>query len=282
MSSIVFTRKPRFAVCEVCRRLAARFVLCAMLAGRATAFADLSPLTAFRRNAAGGHSTACAVAMVAEPEGTNARHARRRFVAGGAAAVVAGGGVLGPSHAFDLPFGIGKPFQVYEEEGGGLSASEDGDFPIYGSKDIMKKKKHGTSETPVMKNLRWGCNANLADKICNYNRHFAEPAGSFRRTSWLSEVDPNVETTYYDSVTGKPLFIAPRGRTFEQFVKESKVHGWPSFRDEEVVWDNVRCLRDGETVSVTGTHLGHNLPDQSGNRYCINLVSIAGNPMGAN
>ena len=32
----------------------------------------------------------------------------------------------------------------------------------------------------------------------------------------------------------------------------------------------------GETVSVDGTHLGHNLPDDAGNRYCINLVSVAG------
>ena len=68
------------------------------------------------------------------------------------------------------------------------------------------------------------------------------------------------------------------GRTFEEFVAESKSHGWPSFRDEEVVWDNVRCLKDGECVSVDGTHLGHNLPDRSGNRYCINLVSVAGEP----
>jgi peptide methionine sulfoxide reductase MsrB len=28
-----------------------------------------------------------------------------------------------------------------------------------------------------------------------------------------------------------------------------------------------------------GTHLGHNLPDKSGSRYCINLVSVAGNPV---
>ena len=34
----------------------------------------------------------------------------------------------------------------------------------------------------------------------------------------------------------------------------------------------------GETVSVDGTHLGHNLPDDAGNRYCINLVSVAGRP----
>ena len=85
------------------------------------------------------------------------------------------------------------------------------------------------------------------------------------------------EITFYDSVTGKPLFVAPKGRTFEEFKTESLIHGWPSFRDEEVVWENVRVLKDGETVSLTGTHLGHNLPDKR-NRYCINLVSIAGNP----
>ena len=44
----------------------------------------------------------------------------------------------------------------------------------------------------------------------------------------------------------------------------------------QVNWDVVRVLEDGETVSIDGTHLGHNLPDSSGRRYCINLVSIAG------
>lgn len=114
------------------------------------------------------------------------------------------------------------------------------------------------------------------------------------------------------SVSGKPLFKAPVGRSVDDFIAESKIHGWPSFRDEEVVWSNVRVLRSsGETVSLVssklkymqplvlvtfvyslsclrnltfliiqdGTHLGHNLPDQNGNRYCINLVSIAGNPV---
>jgi hypothetical protein len=47
-------------------------------------------------------------------------------------------------------------------------------------------------------------------------------------------VDKNKEITFYDSVTGKPLFIAPRGRSFEEFQNESKKHGWPSFRDQEV------------------------------------------------
>ena len=45
------------------------------------------------------------------------------------------------------------------------------------------------------------------------------------------------------------------------------------------IWDDVRCLPNGEAVSLDGTHLGHNLPDFSGSRYCINLVSVAGNPV---
>ena len=49
-------------------------------------------------------------------------------------------------------------------------------------------------------------------------------------------------------------------------------------RDNEVNWEHVRVLPDGETVSTAGTHLGHNLPDSKGNRYCINLVCVAGNP----
>jgi peptide methionine sulfoxide reductase MsrB len=99
------------------------------------------------------------------------------------------------------------------------------------------------------------------------------------KTTFLKEADRNGHTTYYDSVTGMPLFTAPIGRTFEDFERESRKHGWPSFRDQEVHWENVRCLRNGEAVSLAGTHLGHNLPDRNGNRYCINLVSVAGRPV---
>ena len=136
-----------------------------------------------------------------------------------------------------------------------------------------------------------------------------------------------------------------------QRFPQSPRQGWPSFRDAEVVWENVRCLKNGEAVrcsppnrsrcrcsalpsrnprrcearvskfctparsaqrtlrfscwagpgragagharrvchmpyqsrpalqvSVDGTHLGHNVPDRRGNRFCINLVSVAGKP----
>ena len=147
----------------------------------------------------------------------------------------------------------------------------------------MSKKEHGTSHRAVQKNLKYGCDVETADRICSYNRKYTEFIGYafLYPRNWASSLNYfwNPEVTYYDSVTGKPLFIAPRGRTTEQFVKESKVHGWPSFRDEEVVWENVRCLKNGETVSLDGTHLGFNKPDDSGNRYSINLVCIAGNPI---
>ena len=147
----------------------------------------------------------------------------------------------------------------------------------------MAAKAHGTSAKPVMKNLRFGCDFDTADNICNFNRHYAEYAGYAWQPhiTWVEDLKEilDQEMTHYDSVTGKPLFVAPRNRKTQEFLLESRAHGWPSFRDEEVVWENVRCLKNGECVSVDGTHLGHNLPDSKGNRYCINLVSIAGNPI---
>jgi len=109
-----------------------------------------------------------------------------------------------------------------------------------------------------------------------YLWHFL--CADWKNTNYLKEVDRNQPTVYYDSVSGKPLFVAPIGRSLDEFLAESASHGWPSFRDQEVVWENMRVLQNGEAISVDGTHLGHNLPDRKGNRYCINLVSVAGKP----
>ena len=153
---------------------------------------------------------------------------------------------------------------------------------VMGSESIMSPKAHGTSDVPVQSNLRWSCDRDLADRICNYNRHYAEHSGYFQTLpEFMKDTNDTPKShaiTYYDSNTGRPLFTAPRGRTMEDFVKESRAHGWPSFRDDEVNWEYVRVLPNGETVSVDGTHLGHNLPDGKGSRYCINLVCVAGRP----
>jgi len=153
--------------------------------------------------------------------------------------------------------------------------------PVVGPETLMCAKAHGTSATPVQQDLRWGCDWATADRICNYNRHYAEHSGYFRKTgleaSFHSASQEGKPMYFYDANTGHLLFTAPRGRTHEAFWRESVSHGWPSFRDAEVNWERVRCLANGECVSVDGTHLGHNLPDRA-NRYCINLVSVAGSP----
>ena len=157
----------------------------------------------------------------------------------------------------------------------------------------MAPKEHGTCTQPLQKNLRWGVDWATADKICCYNRHFAEYSSYFMMTDFMKELevsrreDRKDPITFYDPINSKPIFIAPKGwkkyseldiwmnfsgRSWKEFIRESTDHGWPSFRDEEVVWDNVRCLRNGECVTLDGIHLGHNLPDGSGNRFQASKV----------
>ena len=168
-------------------------------------------------------------------------------------------------------------------------------LPLIGRNSLMKRKQHGTSAVPIQPNLKWKVNRRLANRICNHNRHFAEKHGYFHQsTPFLRHEDPQKSRSnqqpliFYDSNTGLPLFRIPRSASggnvqWHNFVHESKRHGWPSFRDQHVNWKHVRCLANGECISRHGTHLGHNIPDAQGkNRYCINLVSIAGYPTNTN
>ena len=137
-----------------------------------------------------------------------------------------------------------------------------------------------TQPSVFSKPLRWDSDPKEADHICCKNHQYAEYSGY-----WLSvkgfpmgALPEGVDSiTFYDVSSGVPLFKAPVGRTWAEFISESRRHGWPSFRDAEVIWSNVNILPGGETMSVNGTHLGHNLPDGQGNRYCINIVCVAGN-----
>lgn len=144
---------------------------------------------------------------------------------------------------------------------------------------LMVARKHGTCVDSVQNPLRWNADVETGDRISCFNRHYAERAGSWLTTDFIANEQGRQEPIiFYDSVTSKPLFQAPVGRSWDQFIQESTEHGWPSFRDQEVITDDTRVLEDGEVVSMDGTHLGHNLPDGKGNRYCINLVCVAGQP----
>lgn len=55
----------------------------------------------------------------------------------------------------------------------------------------------------------------LADRICNHNRRYAEHSGYAFGTAWLAQMNAHGPTEYYDPNTGKLLFTAPVGRTVE-------------------------------------------------------------------
>lgn len=120
-----------------------------------------------------------------------------------------------------------------------------------------------------------------ADRICCHNHRFAEYRGYLEapEVRLFDRLDPNVEHVFFDSVCGLPLFVAPRGRTFDEFKEESIHHGWPSFRPAEIISENVIIHDDGRMESKCLTHLGHNLPKGGVDRYCIDLVCIAGQPL---
>jgi peptide methionine sulfoxide reductase MsrB len=158
------------------------------------------------------------------------------------------------------------------------------DTVFMGDPNIMKPKADGSSTgaRPVA-HPRWEVSRSVADRICTRNRKYAEPSGYWTKsTRFMAETKTAREAgepvTFYDVVSGLPLFTAPRGRTWAEFTRESEKHGWPSFRDDELVRENVRVLPDGETVSITGTHLGHNLPDAKGARHCVNIACVSGLP----
>jgi hypothetical protein len=153
-------------------------------------------------------------------------------------------------------FGVGGGLLLSISLLSNLPGAKSCSYPcVPGSEDIMKPKEHGTSHTPVQQNLRWGCDWDIADRICNMNRHYAEFSGSWKKSGFLNDIKGKKEVIFYDSNTGKPVFVAPKERTWDDWIQESSSHGWPSFRDNEVNWDHVRVLPGGETVSIDGTHL---------------------------
>lgn len=121
----------------------------------------------------------------------------------------------------------------------------------------------------------------LAEAVCCDSRMelFAEPQYTFSAPDirLFHKLDQSKVTTFYDPVCGLPLFRAPVGRSFEEWQAETEEHGWPSFRKEEVITENVITDDSKEAVSsVCGTHLGSYLPDDIGGRWCIDLACISG------
>ena len=123
---------------------------------------------------------------------------------------------------------------------------------------LMRSGVSGSCSSEVQPRLRWQLNRSLAEQISCHNRRGAEPSGLWASTPLLQQLEdiPRHETVaFYDSVSGKPLFRAPRGRTVQEFINESRAHGWLSFRDDELVREHVRVLHNGEVVSLSGVRI---------------------------
>ncbi|CAD7963382.1 unnamed protein product [Amoebophrya sp. A120] len=202
---------------------------------------------------------------------------------------------------------------------------------------------------PERPQLRWLVDeATAVNVCCTVPQRLAEPQASFYQglnftgTGYaLPEELPNgtaYMSFYSSSDPNEELFrvpgFGPNPRSYLEFYLESKYHGWPSFRDDEVNFDRVMNVTANETnpesfggatgggepipksvsehnplrhpsyrgqvspnlnpvpseiitvptshtkvgkvIEIPSIHLGHNMPDEQGNRYCVNLVCIAG------
>lgn len=90
----------------------------------------------------------------------------------------------------------------------GTSASRSGEYPIYGDESIMSKKEHGTCTHSVQEKLRWNCDFTTADRICCFNRHYAEYSGYWESTTFLKEVRLTSHLHLYSLFNAYMQFIA--------------------------------------------------------------------------
>jgi len=134
--------------------------------------------------------------------------------------------------------------------------------------------------------LLFGCDnyrAQYEHICCTVPQHAAEYGGFHAAVDFFGQLEAQygsnpTEIVFYDSQCGIPLYVAPRGRSYDEWKQESVSHRWPSFRLSEVVHENVHVESgfNGELVSKCNTHLGHNLPDSKGRRDCVNLMCMSG------
>jgi len=121
----------------------------------------------------------------------------------------------------------------------------------------------------------------LAQAVCCDTRTkvFAEPQFLYQAPDIALFSKISGVTTFFDSVCGVPLFKAPMNRSMADFKADTDEHGWPSFRKEEVFSEHVQVDKStGFVYSSCGTHLGSFLPDDKGDRYCMDLSCISGSP----
>ena len=167
-----------------------------------------------------------------------------------------------------------------------LDAADVSPIAIVHESFMTRPREMGSCALPVPKSrLRWGVDADEAARLGCHTRHELESRGSWLNPKQLWQAleraaQTQREVTFYDTTSSKPLFVVPRNRTMGDFMVHSREQGYLTFNDEELVLDNLRQVRHsrGEIVSVDGAHLGHNNPAETGSRYHVNHVAVAGMP----
>ena len=136
---------------------------------------------------------------------------------------------------------------------------------------------------PLQADLRFGLDTRSEHNWVCCNKEHAEPKHMFRKHLQLGNLRAEGKWFFYDSKCGLPLFHTAGSREHDDWWDESVGHGWPSFREDEIIAENLVIDKAGpkgfqEVRSTCGTHLGHLMPDRRGPRYCINLLCIGGKP----
>ena len=157
-------------------------------------------------------------------------------------------------------------------------------FPTFNcTGPIQASLRYNMSARDVPFPLMPEANDDLATAVCcdSQNFAYAEPQHTFDQpdVALFKQLNAQGQTVFYDSVCGTPLFSVPRNRTLDDFKADTTEHGWPSFRQAEILDKGLRVdLASGFVFSSCGTHLGSYLPDDKGPRYCLDLSCVAGNP----
>lgn len=57
-------------------------------------------------------------------------------------------------------------------------------YPLTCDSSVMCDKGHGSTKQPVQQNLRWGCDRDMADRLCCFNRSKCERPGYWQQTTF--------------------------------------------------------------------------------------------------
>lgn len=125
--------------------------------------------------------------------------------------------------------------------------------------------------------LRYGISNSISD-ICSSNT--SATVRYFETIRLFQQLNTSQMTTFYECTCGLPLFVAPVGRSFDQWRNDCERNGQLEFQEEEIIKKNTKVLQSGDLVSICGRHVGkYTTSSTSGDVYVANIACISGSPI---